>query len=177
MLAITGYARDLERGYRGFIDWDNAIGSTYYPTQYKGHYGHADLWFIGLATTHGYQFTPNWYVGGGLLLSTSFPSYDKMLPIYADVRYDGKFGKVTPYIDLRAGYYYDGAKSGGLYLSPTLGYSFQMHKKLNFNLGVGITVRGFTRKFYKGEGIFLTQSGSETTNYTFIAARFGIDFK
>lgn len=177
MCVALGYARDLERGYRGFVEWDNAIGETDYLTQYKGFYGKATLWFIGISTSHGYQFNSHWFVGGGTMISTSFPKGDKFLPGFAEIRYDTKIAKITPFIDFRCGYYYDCEKSGGLYLSPTIGYNFRTSEKLNFNLGIGMTVRGFTKSSYESKGYLTWKTGSTTTNYTFFAARFGIDFK
>ena len=170
-------ARDLKRGYRGFVEWDNAIGETDYLTQYLGHYGKGRLWFIGLASSHGYQFNNHWFIGGGAMISSGCPKSDMFLPIFAEVRYDAKIRKFTPFIDFRGGYYYDGGKSGGLYLSPTFGYCFQTSKKLNFNLGIGITVRGFTKNTYKTIGYDTWKTGSSTKNYTLFAVRFGIDFK
>lgn len=176
-LAILGYARDLERGYRGFVEWDNAVGKTDYLTQYEGVYGKGTLWFIGISTSHGYQFNSHWFLGGGVMISCSCPEGEKFLPAFAEIRYDTQFGKATPFIDFRGGYYYDGEKSGGLYLSPTIGYRFKHSKNLNFNLGVGLTVRGFTKSHYASQGYLTWKTSSETTDYTFFSARFGIDFK
>ncbi|MDE5880090.1 MAG: hypothetical protein K2H60_00025 [Muribaculaceae bacterium] len=177
ILAVAANARDLERGYRGFLEWDNAIGETDYLTKDLGHYGKGTQWFIGISTSHGYQFDNHWFLGGGVMISCAFPSCDKFLPAFVEVRYDSKIGKFTPFVDLRGGYYYDCEKSGGLYVSPTIGYCFRTSKNLNFNLGLGITVRGFTKDSYKFHGSFVTHLRSETINYTFFAARFGFDFK
>lgn len=177
LLASAVYPRDPERGYRGFLDWDNAIGETDYLTRYQGYYGKGTLWFIGLATSHGYQLDSHWFLGGGIMLSCSCPRGEKFLPAFAEVRYDTKIGKFTPFIDFRGGYQYDGGKSGGIYMSPTVGYSFRGSAKLNFNFGIGMTVRGFTKEFLGTQGYLIWKNGQKTTNYTFVAARFGIDFR
>ena len=172
-----GSARDLAHGYRGFVEWDNAIGETDYLTQYLGHYGKGRLWFIGISTSHGYQFNDHWFVGAGAMISCGFPKNDKFLPAFAEIRYDTKIWKLTPFVDFRGGYYYDAEKSGGVYLSPTVGYCFRASEKMNFNLGIGVTVRGFTKNSYKTQGYQTWKTGSTTKNYTFFAVRFGIDFK
>lgn len=177
MVTFLASARDLEQGYRGFIDWDTAIGNTDYPTQYLGVYKNANLCFLGLATSHGYQFNNHWFLGGGAMISVSVPSHDKFFPAFVNLRYDTKINKFTPFIDFRGGYYFNGGKSTGLYLSPTVGYCFKAMEKLNFNLGFGITIRGFTKNKYKHEGQIVTKIKSTTHQHVFLAARLGIDFK
>ncbi|MDE7346374.1 MAG: hypothetical protein K2N48_06510 [Muribaculaceae bacterium] len=165
-----GSARDLVRGYRGFVEWDNAIGKTDYWNDEILDYDKDTLWFLGLSTSHGFQFNPHLYIGIGCMLSCANPTGDITIPVFADIRYDAKFGKFTPFVDFRGGFYSDGTSYGGLYITPTIGYSFQHAKKINFNLGLGVTLRD-VKVFYSPE------YESERKMNTLFTIRFSIDFK
>ena len=134
LLAWPITARNLHRGYRGFVDFDNAFGAMSY---YDGAHEvmHDFQWFIGVSTSHGFQFNENLFVGGGLLLSVAQPSLYGNVPVFADFRYDADFGRFKPYADVRIGC---NLLSPGLYFSPTVGHRFSCGRKANFNVGLGM---------------------------------------
>lgn len=133
-------AKEPQRGYRGFFDWDNSIGTTDYFDNSTGEGGRKTMWYFGLLnTTHGYQFNNHVFVGAGFLISLS-EYLEGMVPVYLDFRYDCSFGKFTPYADLRGGMNFSDGPS--LYLSPTVGYRFNWGRRANLNVGLGLTLRG-----------------------------------
>ncbi|MDE5880091.1 MAG: hypothetical protein K2H60_00030 [Muribaculaceae bacterium] len=174
----TGLARDLTRGYRGFVEVDGSFGKCDYWNDEKWTYDKDNLLFLGIATSHGYQFNPHFYLGAGLMLACAFPTGDMTIPIFADARYDAHFGRFTPFIDIRGGLYFDGGSECDLYLSPTIGYSFLRSKKLNFNLGAGITLRGDkTIKNIVENGQLVAPNVVSHRINTLFTIKFGIDLK
>ncbi len=138
-------ANDLERGYRGFVESE----SFFFPDIgfLGGHPGSSDFW-TGVSTTHGYQFNPHLFVGGGMsciwLLNDKDYRTDKpkvmYLPLFADVRTDLRFGRFTPFFDFRVGYnlLHKGFFSGAL----TVGYRFSWGRRVALNLALGANFRG-----------------------------------
>lgn len=151
---VVATAREPQRGYRGFIEWDNAIGSVEADDCTSGDMKKDTYWFFGCATSHGYQFNNHVFLGGGTMLSVSVPINMVRLPIYANFRYDYANLKFRPYVDMRLGY--DLAEDG-VYFSPTIGYRFNRQRKGNFNLGIGLTVQG--RRDYKTDAMFTVRLG------------------
>lgn len=139
LLALIGfstYGREPKAGYRGFFDLELNAGRVWYNDNSIGYDKHSGLVIPGLSTTHGYQINNHVFTGVGLLAAVTMGT--GMLPIYADVRYDNKWGKFTPYGDFRIGY---DLINKGLYLSPTIGYRFNLGWKVNLNLGIGMTLK------------------------------------
>lgn len=168
VVANVCIARDPRRGYRGFLEVDNTIGRTdVIKSEPTGNATVRDAdWLIGLATTHGYQINSHCFTGLGFMLSLSgIPTL--MLPVYADFRYDVRFEKFTPYVDTKLGYE---LTHSGLYFSPTIGYRFNCGGKVNFNLGLGLTVWGRDENDRK--------SSEVVTKYAdaLVSLRIGIDF-
>lgn len=153
-LVLAAGAREPQRGYRGFVDWDNSIGPIdYLDRAGVGGPGHDrdTQWFSGLSTSHGYQINNHVFVGAGAMISGAvFTS--AMIPVFAQVRYDYERGKFRPFADLRAGYNLgDGDEGGGVYLSPTVGYRCNWGRKANFNIGLGLTLRGASNVIHDGD--------------------------
>lgn len=142
LFVSTGFSRDLKRGYRGFAGADVSYGKTDYWNDEKLAFDKDNLVFLGITTSHGYQFNHNLFLGAGCMISCATPTGDMTFPVFADIRYDSTFGNFTPFIDLRGGFYYDGGSEVDLYIVPTIGYSFRKSKKLSYNLGAGATFRG-----------------------------------
>ncbi|MDE7351214.1 MAG: hypothetical protein K2N25_09110 [Muribaculaceae bacterium] len=133
LAAICTFARQPERGYRGFVDWTNRI---YNNTTYKKHTNFCP----GIATSHGYQFNSWLFAGAGIDYTLSdcgyymygddgnfkyHHSYDPhnyYLSIFGDLRTDLQFGKFTPFGDVRLGW--NASSQGTVYFSPTIGYRF-----------------------------------------------------
>ena len=179
---VMAQAKEPQRGYRGFIEWDSTFGKADWWSSSDGIDKHNDLLFMGLSTSHGFQINRHTYVGAGFMLSLGFPCI--MLPVFADFRYDVKFGKFTPYADCRLGYSI--SDGGGMYFSPTIGYRFNWGRKANFNIGVGLTLCGQTdeiyeSKFYEGETpdesfYVVYYVGKEHKYYPRFTLRIGFDF-
>lgn len=178
LYAATGLARDLQRGYRGFVEVDGSFGKCDYWNIEKWKYDKDNLLFLGIATSHGYQFNPHFYLGAGLMFACAYPTGDMTIPIFADARYDAQFGKFIPFIDIRGGFYFDGGSEWDLYLNPTIGYNFRRGKKINFNLGAGVTLRGnkIIENIVEDGHLIAPNVVSHRIN-ALATLRFGIEFK
>ncbi len=142
LASVCSFARQPERGYRGFAEWTNRV---YHTDGYwsKTHY------VPGISTSHGYQFNPWLFAGIGIDYSLAdsyfyshhydFTSY--FLSVFADVRTDLQFGKLTPFADIRLGV--NATSTGTVYFSPSIGYRFNWGRKVGINLGVGYTLDGY----------------------------------
>lgn len=173
-ILLVGFAqlhaggRDPQRGYRGFVE----VESLFYPNLgfLSGDGGDSDLW-IGASTTHGYQLNPHLFVGAGMsclwVVNDSDCRTDsprvKYLPLFADIRTDWRFGRFTPFADLRMGcnLLRHGAFSGAL----TIGYRFDWGRRVALNLALGVNLRGYrTEEFVSGwnpeEGMWSRPTGS-----------------
>ncbi len=134
-LSLSAIAQQPKRGYRGFVDWDNNFTAYYWVEDEK-----TAVWFTGVATSHGYQFNPNLFVGGGAMLECSTKYKKWLVPVYAHIRTDQKWGDCTPFGDLRVGY--NMCNGGGIYLSPSIGYRFSTGGVVAMNISMGMTLRG-----------------------------------
>ena len=143
---LTLLAKQPERGYRGFVDWDNLLSISF--AFISGDGGESRV-ITGFTTSHGYQFN-NWlFVGGGtgflynLNWKKGMVNYGDprmVIPIFAEGRLDAKWGKFTPYFSVQLGG--NIAKHGGVYFSPMVGYRFNWGRKTAINLGLGATLVG-----------------------------------
>ena len=95
------------------------------------------------------------------------------------VRTDQKFGKFTPFGDLRIGCHL--TDGGGFYLSPSVGYRFNWGRKVGINIAAGISLR--VRKYDLYEiienqyGYYEYQKiGTTHHSTTFFSFRVGFDF-
>lgn len=179
--AVTAMAREPQSGYRGFIDWSNDF--TTYTFFMIGD--NEFTWFTGASTSHGYQINRNLYVGAGLMVehNSKFDIYT--IPVFADIRTDQTWGRFTPFGDLRIGYNF--SDGGGIYFSPTVGYRFNLNRKMNLNVGIGLTLRGYATDKYN---FSLDEGALEDGYYKYdwaylgkahhikamLALRLGIDF-
>ncbi len=190
LTASCGFARQPERGYRGFVDWTNRI----YNNDYDNHTDFCP----GLSTSHGYQFNSWLFAGVGIDYSLEDCGYyiwnqnDKQhyhlhydptnyfLSIFADVRTDLQFGKFTPFADLRIGL--NANSYGTLYLSPSIGYRFNWGRKLGVNIGIGYTLDAYRYEIYDygvstdGYNIFVPTGKYRNFNQSSFTFRVGIDF-
>lgn len=180
----SGYAREPQRGYRGFFEWDNSFGSMPYFDHSVGENKNDFQWIFGCSTAHGYQINKNVFVGAGLLVAFGAPSLECTLPVFFDFRYDHSFGKFRPFGDLRIGY--NLTDGGGVYFSPTIGYRFDWGRKVGLNLGIGLTLRGRTSDVYRldlVQGTYpdnphfeIVDLGRKHYADAFFTFRIGIDF-
>lgn len=106
-----------DRGYRA----DVQIGPIWY------NYGPYTLYTI--STSHGYSFGNGLYVGGGIGLYV-MPEPVEMhgskiryqVPIFAEIKYSFVNWLVSPFVDLKAGGFYDYTLGGtGYVIRPSIG--------------------------------------------------------
>lgn len=177
--------KNPERGYRGFVESE----SLFFPDLgfLSGGGGDSDFW-TGVSTTHGYQINPYLFVGAGMSCIWMFndSNYNndtpkiKYLPLFVDVRTDLRFGRFTPFVDLRMGcnLLRHGAFSGAL----TLGYRFDWGRRVALNLAMGVNLRGQRYEDYESgwnpdEGIWNRPTGRYRTGYDAKPVlRLGIEF-
>lgn len=133
----------LSRGYKCFFD----IG---YNVQVEEG---CDVNLMQFTTSHGYQFNPYFYLGGGLsfyLNVTTASERFNSIPIFANVRITPLKRSITPFLDVKVGYdfnLYDN-HDHGFYFAPTIGYRSKVSEKLGLNMGVGFYMRNCPRRSY-----------------------------
>lgn len=175
-------ARQPSSGYRGFIEWSSslrwekfgAFDSDLNLTTYRTH-----TFYWGFSTAHGYQINPVFFVGGGIGMERCGDLNNWVAPIFLEGRADLKFGRYTPFADLRAGA--NMAEGIGMYLSPSVGYRFNWGRKMGVNLCLGFTLAGYKAEHYEGS---FTDEGGYTVAYIetrrhvrpYLSMRVGIDF-
>lgn len=159
--AVGAWGVQPERGYRGFIDWSNFLDIDF--SFLNGHGGSTTI-YTGFTTSHGYQFNPWLYVGGGagFEYNTNWKNDRNndgesrfIVPVFAEARLDGKWGRFTPFFSAQLGA--NVADHGGIYFSPTIGYRFNWGCKSAINLGLGATV--FGHRYTSPEHIVLPEGG------------------
>ena len=138
--AVSAFGREPEKGYRGFVDLDLLAGNAYHNDDTSGFDKRDGLTMFGISTTHGYQFNSHLFAGAGIMYAGGFGT--NLLPVFADVRYDAKWNRFTPFGDLRIGY---DITNESLYFSPNVGYRFNWGRKVNLNVGLGLTIKGYKR--------------------------------
>ena len=112
-----------KKGYKGFIDFGYTFG--------VGDWG---IDRLELSTSHGYQFNPYLYVGGGVAVNL-FEGDIVGLPIFAHVRANVSNKHISPYIDLRIGYSpLEDVK--GVYMAPSIGCKIK-----SFNVSMGYVMQ------------------------------------
>lgn len=167
-------ARQPEKGYRGFIDWSNSLGTVdiWYPGNTE------TTLYTGLSTSHGYQFNPWLFVGAGIGLERCGKIDSWLAPAYLQGRTDLQFGRFTPFGDIRLGY--NLSQGGGLYFSPSIGYRFNWGRKMGINLGVGLTVQRYSYDIFESAFVNGYQTyvkvGTGHGTKAFFSFRVGIDF-
>lgn len=103
MSFTSGYAQSIETGYHGFVEgaFSKEIHGATLAMDWKE-----------INTIHGYQVSPNFFVGAGMgmhfmpkLEKTSMWKRDEKteIPIFADIRWTILDKSITPFVDLRLG--------------------------------------------------------------------------
>lgn len=187
LLAIIAFAhvseaRQPKRGYRGFLEWSSSVRSDNY-----GVFNiHGDLimqressFYTGLTTSHGYQINPMFFVGAGLGMERCGKLDNWVVPIFLQGRIDLKFGKFTPFGDLRLGA--NLAEGAGIYFSPSIGYRFNWGRKMGVNIGAGLTLAGYKADHYEGtiigpDSYEIQYVGTKQHLRPYFSFRLGIDF-
>lgn len=172
-LATSSFARQPETGYRGFIEWANDLRSEPGFSKREMNY------HTGVSTSHGYQIKPWIFAGAGISYEKSTQYSSTILPVFLQCRTDLKFGKYTPFGDVRIGYSL--TDGGGVYFSPSIGYRFNWGRKMGLNIGAGLSIKGYSYNIMEiyetPEGyISLRPIGKSRSSLAFFSFRIGIDF-
>ncbi len=175
-LATSVNAKELKSGYRGFFEWDNHL--TRYDEWIPGN--GATYYYTGISTSHGYQITPYIFAGAGLAIDYCGRDESLQMPLFLKLRTEQRFGRFTPFADLRGGYTLsDGDRWN---LSPTIGYRFDWGRKVALNIGVGATVDFREVEIYdvcldESTGYWtLSHAGQDIRSKLLFTFRVGIDF-
>lgn len=150
ILSLTALARQPQRGYRGFVEFGTTGFTERSLEQISANEFRervAYTGYLGLSTSHGYQFNPYLYTGLGFDGTAASPG--SIAALFADVRSDAKFGKFTPFADFRLGYNF--TQGGGIYLAPAVGYRFNWGRKVGINLTAGLIVISRTSPIWQYE--------------------------
>lgn len=123
-VSATAGAERLEQGFKGIVETGYGIGVG-------GSYASLDL-----TLTAGWQLCPVLYAGVGM----GYSFYDKpdwhALPFYGDVRvFVPTEGKITPYLDVKAGYSALDVKD--YYVATTVGLRRPLGAHTGVSLGMG----------------------------------------
>lgn len=124
------------RGYRGFVDMG-----------YSADFRECEQ-LITFATTHGYQFNPILFVGGGLELFKAING-GGVTPIYADVRCYFSKTRISPFFEGRLGMTLGDRICQ--YTKLSLGLHCSIKPKLGINVAVGWTP--FTSRYIEANCI------------------------
>lgn len=175
-LATSVNAKELKSGYRGFFEWDNHL--TRYDEWIPAH--RVTYYYSGLSTSHGYQINPHVFVGAGLAIDYCQRDESIEVPLFLQARTDFRFGRFTPFADLRGGYTLTDGECWNL--SPTIGYRFDWGRRVGLNIGLGATidfheVEVFNVVLDEPTGYWmLTHVGQDIRTKLLFTFRIGIDF-
>lgn len=178
----SAVARQPRRGYRGFIEWSSSLRSDNYGVfDSHGNLGmeRQTSFYTGFTTSHGYQINPVFFVGAGLGMEQCGKLNNWVAPIFVQGRADFKFGKFTPFGDLRLGV--NVAEGLGAYISPTVGYRFNWGRKMGVNVGAGLSLAGYRAEHYEGsftgpDSYEIHYVGTKSHMRAYFSFRLGLDF-
>lgn len=187
LLAIVAFAnvseaRQPRRGYRGFLEWSNSLRSEKLGTfDLAGNIFtyRENVFYTGFTTSHGYQINPMYFIGAGFGMEKCGKFNNWVAPIFLQGRADFKFGKFTPFGDMRIGA--NLAEGVGAYFSPTIGYRFNWGRKMGVNLGLGLTLAGYKAEHYEGtfngpDDYEIYYTGTKHHIRAYFSFRLGFDF-
>ena len=151
-LSITAnQAQNISKDcYRGFFDGGCTIGVGDYPFNR-----------LEVNTSHGYQITPSFFVGGGagmhfmgsyetssMVIPLDVRKSKVDIPLFVNARFNMSKGHYAPFLDIKAGKYV--TYNGGLYMNISLGCRIAMGEKNAVNIHVGYTTEQLEfETFYK----------------------------
>lgn len=182
LLILPVSARLPKRGYRGFVEWSNSLRSEKFMewnmAGIAGSY-RENTFYTGLTTSHGYQINPMFFVGAGFGMERCTTYDNWVAPLFLQGRIDLKFGKFTPFGDLRIGA--NIAEGTGVYFSPSIGYRFNWGRKVGINIGAGLTLAGYKVDHYEGtvtgpDSYEIYYVGRRSHMRAYFSFRLGLDF-
>lgn len=129
----------FDSGYKGFTDIGYTIGIGDYE------FGRFEI-----NTTHGYQVNPFFFVGGGVgfhfmseyKTKSAEIALDKRdskvsIPLFADFRGTFSKKKISPFVDLRLGYFV--TNNDKFYSNASIGCRVAVKGKQNISISIGYT--------------------------------------
>ena len=125
------------KGYRGWVETGGAVG--------LGTFGDGVFTF---STSHGYQFSPYFFLGAGIGVDYHFGWETVFMPIFANARAYFIDGKISPFMDVKIGYS-PVDDSGLFYFTPSVGVSFGTSKKCAVNLSIGYNLQRVMMYVYR----------------------------
>lgn len=161
-----GYAPEyVRRGYKGFVD----LGYTFGIGDYS-------INRLEITTSHGFQFNPYIFLGGGTGIHYFHESQSAAMPLFADFRVNFKQGPVVPFAGLKMGYTVmlsDDIEDLGFYCAPSVGVKFMMNHRMALNLSLGYTVQLFD---YYYNDYYSHYYYYATENLSGISLKLGLEF-
>lgn len=130
------------RGYRGFVELGYAFG--------VGDTNNNDR--LEMTTTHGFQFNPYLFVGGGVGLHYYTDADEVLMPLFGEFRANLTDGSITPYVGVKLGYSAllsdNDYATGGLFFSPSIGVRFLVGNSKFVNIALGYSLQQIDIDFY-----------------------------
>ncbi|MCL3853042.1 MULTISPECIES: hypothetical protein [Parabacteroides] len=123
----------VKRGYKGFVDFGYTVGTGDFS---EGR--------VELTTSHGFQFNPYLFLGGGTGFNYYHESEVFAMPLFVDFRANFMQGPIVPFAGVKTGYtasLSDDADDLGFYFAPSVGVKFMLNNRLAFNATLGYTVQ------------------------------------
>lgn len=159
-------------GYKAFIDFGYTVGTGDHAI------GRAEL-----TTSHGYQFNPYLFIGGGAGFQYYHEAEAFTLPIFADIRVNFTQGAIVPFAGIKAGYTLnltDGLYGIGAYLAPSVGVKFVLPDRKAVNLSLGYTAQfekvSYNYNYGNGNGNGYGYYHNSNENLGGVTIRLGIEF-
>ena len=144
---------DLTNGLRIFADLSIMAQTSYYTCS-----------AVSYSATFGHQLSPKFYAGLGIAVQAYIdywyyterredePELYAQVPLFAEVRYDIKPSKFSPFVSMKAGYALgldDANDYSGAYFNPSVGIRYKA-----FNFAVGLDLVKLADPWYYDELLF-----------------------
>lgn len=113
-------------------------------------------------------------------IGTGVSFYEKnLVPLFADVRYRlGRSRKFVPFVGCSAGYGFalSGKSNGGIYVNPSVGVQYSVHRRMMLFVSLGYELQRFERlKSYKNS--ILSAEFAEHLSHQLISVKVGIELR
>jgi len=165
------FVNDDMAGYRGFVD----LGYTF------GMGDYSNLGRLEVSTSHGYQFNPYFFLGGGVGYQYSEKIELSVIPFFADFRANFMRGKVVPFGGIKAGYAIgttsEETEGLGFYMNPSVGVKFVLQDNFAINIHMGYTLQLIDYSYYYDYGYgYDDYYYSGTENWGGFSLKVGFEF-
>lgn len=120
--------KPFNNGYRGMVD-----------VTYGASVGEEGDDMFSITTSHGYQFNPYLFLGGGMGISSYRYSGFAQVPVFCHFKANFMQKKVSPYADIKLGY--SSGDCQGVYFSPSFGARVSLGRRLGLHAGLSYTLQ------------------------------------